>query len=95
MGAFLVCACACACACVAHENQALIPVGSWYRSREWWTEAPSFYHVFVGYQEKTILIVKDKNHYISFNPLTPKMWLWILSSCCYTFPCKIFVGIWY
>ena len=46
MGAFL------ACACVAHENQALIPEVSWYRSREWWTEVPSFYHVFVGCQEK-------------------------------------------
>ena len=25
----------------------------------------------------------------TFNPLTPKIWLLILPSCCYTFPCQV------
>ena len=28
------------------------------------------------------------------NPLTPKIWLLILPSSCYTFPCKLVMGIW-
>ena len=30
-----------------------------------------------------------------FNPLTPKIWLLILPSSCYTFPCKSVTQIWY
>ena len=29
------------------------------------------------------------------NHLTPKIWLLILPSGCYTFPCKLVTGIWY
>ena len=30
-----------------------------------------------------------------FNPLTPKFWLLILPSSCYTFPCKLATRIWH
>ena len=29
-----------------------------------------------------------------FNPLTPKIWLLILPSSCYTFPCELVTQIW-
>ena len=30
----------------------------------------------------------------SLNPLTPKIWLFLLPSSCCTFPCKLFMRIW-
>ena len=29
------------------------------------------------------------------NPLTPKIWLLLLSSCCHMIPCKLVIRIWY
>ena len=39
----------------------------------------------------------EKNLYqeVYLNPLTPKIWLLILPSSCYTFPCKLVMRIWY
>ena len=31
---------------------------------------------------------------VPFNPLTPKIWLIILPSCCFTFPCRLVMRIW-
>ena len=48
-----------------------------------------------------ILQIRDKawlkrdSRFLSLNLLTPKIWLLILPSSCYTFPRKLVTGIWY
>ena len=49
-------------------------------------------HRFLKIQQKSLF--KTKTERKRFNPSTPKIWLLILPSSCYTFPSKLIMIIW-